>query len=824
MQALLNDLWHFGRMLRRAPGFTITAAGSLALGIAACSAMFSVVNTVLFKPFGFSNPNGVVMFQNVFESGGHGGTASPTEFNWLREQADLVEDAAAYAFESANLSGQTFSEVVQAGRISGNYFKLSGAKPLVGRVILPADDVRGVSKVAVLAHGFWLRRFGADPRVIGNRVSLNGEPHEIIGIMRPDLERGQIAETVLGNGMLEIGEPPDVFLPFRIDPNSREHGHFFNVIGRLRPGFSLEAANARLRAGYRDYARAWPNDFPGRSGFRLQPVENAIVGEVRKPLLILFGAVSLVLLIACVNVASLLMVRATGRRREMAIRVAMGASRGRIIRQLLTESLMLSAAGSILGLAAGYAIIRFLLGLGAGNIPRIGMGGSQVSLDWRVAAFVLGLTLLTALLFGLVPAWEARRSSWSDNLKAGGAGSTASPSRRRARNFLVIAQTALALVLLTGAALLIRTFVALRDVNPGFEARNIVTMRTSFNGPPFDGTPAEVARAIKEGLRRLRLSPAVSAAAVTCCLPLEDRFGRTFRIAGRPVGEGSQGAAAWTIVTPDYFEAFEIKALRGRVFAEQDEQGPPSIVINQALARRYWPDGEPLKGQILIGREPARQVIGIVTDVRDKVLREEPVPNMYVLPGPTSGLGLPIPWAWVIRVRPGPAGIPAELVRSFQNDVKIATGGLPVARVRTMSQIRANSMAADSFSMYVLTIFACSGLLLAMTGIYGSMAFSVAQRTQEISMRIALGAAPGLIRNHVVFQGMKLALAGVVCGVAAAFGLTRVMAGFLFGVEPLDPLVFFSAPIILLGATLAAAWIPARRASRVDPMQALRRE
>lgn len=820
METFFKDLLHSARSLRTAPVFTATIIGSLAIGIAACTALFSVVNAVLLKPLAFSEAERVVMFQNVFDGGGHGGTASPTEFNWWREQKGTFEEVAAYSLESANLVVQAESEVIQVERISGNFFNLSGTSPLHGRTLSRGDDIVGAPPVVVLAYGFWRRRFGSDPLAIGRRLSLNGVTHEVVGIMRPEFAEGQIAETVLGNGDVEAGGgTPDLYLPIRIDPNSADHGHFFNVIGRLTTGVSLAAANAHLRTSYAEYARKWPNDFPGRIGFRLQPIAEAIVGGVRKPLLILLAAVSFVLLIACVNAAGLLMSRAAARRREMATRLALGASRGRIVRQLLTESLLLSVAGGLLGLALGYTVIRAVLDFGTGNIPRIGTAGSQVNLDWRVFAFTLGVTMLTAILFGLFPAVQASRG---DGLNVRGRGEL---PQYRARALMVTAQIALSLVLLTGAALLIRTVVALNNVNPGFDWQGILTMRTTFADPSFRN-PADVGRAMHEGLRRVRLLPAVHAAAITCCLPLEDRFGRTFRIVGRPEGDaGSRGGAAWTVVSTDFFAALGIRALRGRVFTNHDEHsGLGVIVINQALAKRFWPDGDPLSGLIIIGREAPRRVIGIVNDIRDKFLRQEPVPTMYVLPTVESGLALPIAWAWVVRTRSVENGVPADLRLAIQNELRIATGGLPIGRVLTMDQIKRNSIGTEKFNMLVLSLFASSGLFLAAIGIYGFMALSVARRRQEIGIRLALGAEPRDIRNEVMLQGLRVALGGLIVGSLAAFGLTRIMAGFLYGVEAADSFVFFSTPMILLGVAIVAVWIPALRASRIDPIQSLRHE
>jgi predicted permease len=820
MDAFLKDLKHSVRMFLRTPSFTIAAIAALALGIAANTAIFSVVNTVLLKPFAYADPERIVMFQNMLQQGGLGGTASPTEFNWWRQQTTTVQDVSAYSlFDVVNLTGEAFPEQLQVMRVSADFFRLCGANALHGRTFTAEDDLLNAPKTVVLAYAFWQRHFGGDSQVIGRRMTLNGERYEIIGVPGFNLQNGQVSEMMLGNGDITIEEPPDVYIPFQVDPNSAERGHYFNVAGRLQPGVTLAEANAQLQASYQGYARKWPDDMRGRAGFRVQPLQDAIVGGVRNSLLILLGAVVFVLLIACANVANLLLARATGRKREIAIRAAVGAGRGRIVRQLLTESVVLSVAGGMLGVAAGYAGIRGLLTLSPGNIPRIGLGGSNLSLDRRVLGFTLALSMLTGILFGLVPALQSSRADLSSTLKESSNRSGTGLRQSKTRALLVITEIALALVLLIGAALLIRTFIAIRQVNPGFAAHNVLTMRLSLTGPQFEN-PASVTQVIHEGVRRITALPGVEVAATTCCLPLERPGFLTFQIARRPEGPTSRGTAVSTRVSAGYFETFKIPVLRGRTFTERDESGPPAVIINQALAKQFWPDSDPLNDRMMIGQgapafkdDPPRQIVGVVGDVRLR-LNRDPLPTMYF-----TGSALH-PSAWVIRTR----AAPMSLSSAIQNELREASGGLPVARVRTMEEILSRSTAAENFNALVLTIFGGSALLLAAIGIYGLMAYSVGQRAQEIGIRLALGAESSRIRNMVVFQGLRPALAGVVCGLAAAFTLTRLIASFLFGVKPWDPLVFFVVPATLVVVALAAVWLPAMRASRVDPIHALRCE
>jgi len=820
MDIFLRDLKHSACMFLRTPSFTIAAIAALALGIGTNTAMFSVVNTVLLKPLAFSDPERVVVFEKKYRQGGTSDTASPSEYNFWRQQTQAFQDVSAYAFNVANLTGESFPEQIQTTRASANFFRLCGADILYGRTYTAEEDLPRAPKTAVLAYSFWQRRFGGDPHVLGKRMTLSGERYEIMGVAGPNLK-------------IEINEPPDVYVPFQLDPIREDHGHYFTVIGRLKPGVTLAAGNAQMQTVFAEFRRKYaiPLD-DSKTGFGVEPLQDAMVGDVRESLLILVGAVSFVLLIACANVANLLLARATGRKREMAIRLAVGSGRGRIVRQLLAESVTLALAGGGLGLAVGYAGIRAILSVSPGNIPRIGLQGASVGLDWRVSGFTMGLSILTGILFGLWPALQTSRVDLSSTLKESSNRSGTGLRHNKTRALLVTTEIALALVLLVGAALLIRTFIAIRHVNPGFDARNVLTMRMSLTGPQF-AKAADVAQLFREGLRRLRGLPGVDVAGGACSVPLEGGYGLPFQIPGRPEGPTSKGDAHWTIVSAGYFETFRIPVLRGRTFTERDDSGPPVVIINQALAKQFWPNSDPLADRMTIGHgvgpafkdEPPRQIIGVVGNVRADALNHNPEPNMYVLPaqitdGENTLVSQISPWAWVIRTRVAPM----SLSSAIQNELREASRGLPVAGIRTMEETISRSTAAENFNMLVLTIFGCSALLLAAIGIYGLMAYSVAQRTQEIGIRLALGAGPGSVRNMVIFQGMRLAVAGVVIGLAAAFALTRLIASLLFEVKAWDPMVFSAVPAVLIGVALVAVWLPAMRASRVDPIQALRYE
>ena len=550
-------------------------------------------------------------------------------------------------------------------------------------------------------------------------------------------------------------------------------------------------------------------------------------------LLLLFGAVGFVLLIACANVANLLLARATIRKREMAIRAALGAGRARIIWQLLTESLLLSFAGGVLGLVLGYLGLRALLSINPGDIPRIGENGTGVALDWRVLLFTLVAAVLTGVLFGLVPAFSASRSDLSITLRESGSRTGSGLRHNKARSILVITEMALALILLVGAVLLIRTFGALRGVNPGFDPKNVLTMDMSLTGSRFEKA-AGVDQLERDGRQRVESLPGVVAAAVTCCLPLEGGFDLPFNIEGQAPTEGPyNGGAGWISISPRYFDVFRIPLVKGRAFTDQDSGAAGRVVvINESMTKKFWPKGDALEARIIIGKgvgpefeEPPRQIVGIVGDVRESGLSEPPIPTMYVPIAQVNDGVVALnnrigPINWLVRTKLQPFSVSADI----QRELREASGGLPVAHIRNMQQVVSESTARNDFYMTLLTIFAGVALLLAAIGVYGLMAYSVEQRTQEIGVRMALGASPQQVRRMVVIQGMQLALAGVIIGVGSALGLTRLMSSLLFGVKPWDPGTIVLVAALLSGVTWLATYLPARRASRVDPMVALRYE
>ncbi|MDQ1474357.1 MAG: hypothetical protein QOJ99_5837 [Bryobacterales bacterium] len=819
MDTLLKDLRHALRMFRRSPGFTLAATAALALGIGANTAIFSVVNTVLLKPLSYPDPGRIVQFLNTSPQGSGSG-ASATKFNNWRSQTNVFQDAAAYDGGGAgvNVTGGSYPEQIRAVHVTANYFRLFGAPVMFGRTFTQEEDLPRGGKFLVLSYGLWKRRFGGDSQILGKSIDLSGDPHTIIGVIGRDFDTDPVA---------------DAWLPFQFDPNSDDQAHYFNAAARLKPGVTLAHANEQMKLASAEFHRRYPRT-NAKQGFAVEPLSDRIVRNVKSSLLILTGAVSFVLLIACANVANLMLVRATGRKREIAIRAALGAGRGRIIRQLLTESVLLFLAGGAAGLLVGIIGVRALLAVNPGNIPRIGENGTSVALDWHVCLFTIGVSLLTGILFGLIPALGVSRADLSSTIKESGSRTGTGLRHNKTRSALVVSEMALALVLLCGAALLIRTFIALRTVDPGFKPHNVLTMKISLSGPRFQKT-AGVAELLRNVTEHINALPGVVTAGASCCLPLEGGFGLPFLIEGRALAAGEQdhGGSGYIPMAPGFFEAFKIPVLRGRSFSFRDDgASPPVAIINEVMARRFWPKGDPLTDRVVIGKgvgpefeDAPRQIIGVVGNIRDGGLNEEPGPTIYIptmqMPDGLTALNSRVSSTnFIVRTRVDPY----SLSRPIREELQKASGGLPVAQIRSMEDVVSRSTARADFNMLLLTVFGCSALLLAAIGIYGLMAYTVQQGTQEIGIRMALGAGRSGVRNMIVLQGMRLVWAGAVLGLIAAFALTRLIASFLFGVKAWDPLVFISVPLILSAVALIAVWLPARRATKVDPMHALRYE
>ena len=822
METFFRDLRQSLRMFAQSPAFTLAAVAALTLGIGANTAIFSVVNAVLLKPVAIQDPDRVVVFMNVSPRG-RGAGASPAKFVHYRQQDQVVQDVAAFNIGVMNFTGSGFPEQLRSGRVSADFFKLTAPPMIQGRAFLPEEDRPNGPRVAILSKRLWETRFNSDPNLTGKSISLGGEPYTIVG--------------VLGDfDFREFGLTPQVWTLFQFAPNTTDQLHYFQVIGRLKPGVTLQQADSRLSASAVDYRQKFPN-FGPQNSFGVRPIRDVIVGDqTRQSLLIYGGAVSLVLLIACANVANLLLVRATGRRREIAIRAAIGGSRRRIIRQLLTESVVLSLAGGLLGLFVGWAGIRALLSVNTAGLPRVGENGANVGLDWMVVAFTVGVSLATGLIFGLIPALQSSKTDLTTTLKESAGRSGTGFRQNKVRSALVVIEVALALVLLIGSALLIRTAVALGRVDPGFDTHNVLTLKMSLKGVQYEKAEA-VEQVVRNGVEKLRAIPGVENASATCCVPLEGGYGLPFRIVGRPLGADAQGpfhgGGGWMTVSPGYFEVFKIPVRKGRTFNERDTSASaPVVLINEAMARQYWPNADPLADRIVIGKggmrefatEGDRQIIGVIADIKSNGLDTEPQPQMWIpqaqVPDAANALNVGLtPISWIIRTQLAPQ----SLSQTIQEQLQQATG-LPVTDVRSMDEIAARSVSRQKFNMWVMTVFGGCALLLAAIGIYGLMAYSVEQRTQEIGIRLALGAQASQVRKMVVSQGMILALVGVAIGLGAAFGLARLITTFLYGVTAKDPLVFVGVPILLSAVAFFAVYLPARRASKVDPLIALRYE
>jgi putative ABC transport system permease protein len=819
MESFLQDLKQSLRMFWQSRGFTAAAVAALALGIGTNTAIFSVVNAVLLKPLQFLDPDQLVMVQTTFPTGASSG-ASPAKFQHFREQADVLRDVAAFNTGVVNYTGGAFPEQLRSGRVSLDFFKLFGARTVIGRTFTPDEDRPDGPKATILSFATWAQRFDRDPNVLGKTISLSGTPHVIVGVLDGT------------TSFEELLTPPDVWIAFQLDPNTSSQGHYFQSAGRLAPGVTIDQAKARLQLSADAYRRKYPDALPANQGFGAQPIRDALVTNVRTSLLVLVGAVAFVLLIACANVANLLLVRATARRREIAVRAAIGAGRGRLVRQLLTESVVLSVTGGILGSILGVIGIRALLAVNTANLPRIGAEGSLVGVDWRVLGFTLLVSVGTGILFGLLPALQSSRTDLSATLKENGGRSGTGFRQNKARSFLVVIEVSLAIVLLIGSALLIRTSLALGRVEPGFDASQVLTMRMSLTGPRFLKSEG-VETLVRNGVERVKTVPGVAAASATCCVPLQGGYGLPFVIAGRPLEGPSHGGGGWVTVSPGYFDVFKIPVKRGRDFTERDgANAQPVVIINEAMARRFWEKADPLTDRLIIGRnvmkefagERERQIVGVVGDVRAGGLRNDPGPMMYVpqaqLPDAANALNVGLtPLAWVIRTQVEPQAVSAAVQEELRQ-----SAGLPVSNVRTMDEVVTLSTSRERFNMLMMTVFGGSALLLAAIGIYGLMAYSVEQRTQEIGIRLALGAPVSQVKNMVIRQGMILAIVGVGIGLAAAWMLARFVEGFLFGVQARDPIVFVGVPLILTTIALIAVWLPARRASRIDPIIALRYE
>jgi putative ABC transport system permease protein len=817
------DVRHSFRTLIKSPGFTTVAILALALGIGANTAIFSVIDRVLLRPLPFPDSERIMRVQRHYPSGDQPSISVPKFMAWKKSHA--FQSMAAYDFGSvgANLGSGDRPNPVNAMHATAGFFDVFGVKPMLGRTFSAQEDLPNAGRFAVLTYNLWKDRLGADREIAGKAILLNSQAYTVTGVLpewyQPD-------------------PPTDLYFPEQFDPASNNQGNIYFVAGRLASGASIDSAQAELKVIVDRFRASFPDFNDKTETVGVLPLRVAIGGEVQLALLILGGAVLFVLLMACANVANLLLARAAGRQREMAIRTAVGASRGRIVRQLLTESLILALAGGVAGLAFGAAGIRMLLAFSPGNIPRVNdpehPAAALSLLDWRALAFLFAITLLTGILFGLLPAIRVSRLDVNSALKESSSRSGTGLKNNRIRALLVIGEVAVAIILLTGAALMIRTFAGLRSARSGLDPTNVLTMQTALSGARYEST-TQVENTVRQATERVEGLPGVEFAAAALVIPMQGTaIDLPFTIEGRAPANGKyEGDEQWRFVSPHYFEALRIPLLRGRTFDPRDTgKSEHVVIINEAFAKKYWAKGDPLGQLMMIGQglgpdfaEGPRHIVGIVGSVTESGLSNGMVPAMYIPEGQvTDGLtklaNSLLPMSWVIRTKTDPLAAASSIRHEFE----ALDGQLTPSKIRTMETLIADSTTRENFNTLLLTVFAAVALLLAAVGIYGLMSYSVEQRTQEIGIRMALGAGRGEMMKMILGQGMRLVLVGVAIGLAAAFGLMRLLGSLLFGVKATDPLTFAAVAITLSAVALLAAFVPAQRATRVDPTTALRQE
>jgi predicted permease len=742
---------------------------------------------------------------------------------WHKNQT-AFEAMAAYdeAGPGFTLTGSGAPERIKAMHASQEYFRVFGVSPILGRTFRPEEDVPNGPRVAVVSNGLWKTRFGSDATVIGRALLLNGAPYTVIGVLPAEF----------------LSDPAaDIWIPLQPDPNSANQGNYLAVAARLKPGVTLSTANAQLKIIGEQFRRQSPKWMDKNETVSARPMQQEKVGDVRPALLVLFGAVGFVLLIACANVANLLLARAASRQKEIAVRTALGASRWRVIRMLLSESVLLGGVAGLLGLFLGLAGVRALLAVSPGDLPRINeisKASTTAMIDWRVLAFTVSAAVATGILFGLFPALQLSKPDLNSTLKESSGRGATGYGHNRARALLVVTEIALAVVLVVGAALLVQTFLSLRAVRPGFDPHNVLTLQIPMGNVQLQ-TTAAVERFNSVAVQRVEAIPGVIAAAPALVLPISGiSIDLPFNVEGQPPRAGLySGDEFWNAVGPHFFRALKIPLVRGREFTEGD--GPNSarvLIVDETFVKRYLAKADPIGQQVTIARglgpefsEPTRTIVGVVGDVRQENLGSPIEAHMYIPMSQITdrltawGFQL-VPSVWVVRTQ----SEPMALARSVQREIMSVNGEVAVAEIRTMEQIVSKSLARSNFTMLLLTTFAAIALALAAVGIYGVMSYAVSQRRHEIGIRMALGANRHKVLRMVVWNGLRLAGTGVAIGIAGALSLTRLITSMLFGVRPTDPATFAGVAGALVAVALLATWAPAWRATQVDPVIALRYE
>lgn len=819
MGALSQDLRYGFRVMRKSPGFVIIAVLALALGTGTNTAIFSLVNALLLRPINYENPDRLTMVWEKSVKRGFGQVpTSVPNFADLKTNNQTFEDLGAFTDSSFNLTGAAEPEKVMGVKVSATLLSLLGRPPLKGRLFLAGEDQPQASHVLILSHHLWQRSFGSNPNLVGQTVALNGESYTVVGIMPPDFRFPPAFSATVASSQYTTPDA-DLWVPLTIEavPPPRE-ARFLYMVGRLKPGVSATAAQAEMNV----IASRLQKEYPAADAdmeVDVIPLREQVTGDIRPALLVLFGAVGCVLLIACANVANLLLAKASGRQKEVAIRIALGATRLRIIQQLLTESLLLSVIGGLLGSIIGILAVRYLIAFTPANVPK----PDNIGIDAPVLLFTLFLAVFTSFIFGLVPAIQASKSDLNETLKEGGRGNSGSAKQNRVRSLLVVVEVALALVLLIGAGLMIKSFVRLQNVNPGFNPENLITLELQLPEKKY-GEKEQQAALQQQLVQRLVDIPGVQSAAAVNNLPFSGtELNNSVTIEGRPpvVNANERPRAFFRDISPNYFQAMGIPMRQGRPFADSDKKDAPAVVIiNEAAARRFFPNEDPLGKRFKRGRAesqfPWLMVVGIVGGVSHTTLGLPSQPEVY-LPfqqSPDAIITL------VARTKSDPRGLAATVRREVSNVDK----DLPVSNLKFMDEIVAGTVSQPRVYALLLGIFAILALVLAAIGIYGVISYSVTQRTHEIGIRMALGAQTRDVLALVIKQGMALALVGVFFGLLASLALTRVLSSQLYGISSTDPVTFTGISLLLMLVAIIACYIPALRATRLSPMIAVRYE
>lgn len=823
MTSVLQDIRYSYRAAVKSPGFTLVALLTLALGIGATSSIFSIVNAVLLRPLPFREADRLITITNDFtgQNVSHLGVSAP-EFFEYREQSQIFENVAAVTPIMTNLTGVGQPERIRYCMASPAYFLMLGVEPALGRCFVPEDEQPGINEITVISYNMWQRRFGGDLSIIGKALILDDDLYTVVGVLPRNFQAPGVGSGPEIDSWAPAGWRADPFPP----PLRMDRQMMRTVIARLKEGVSLEQAQVEMNVIASRLQREYPDQYQDNAGWKIviNPLQDEVVGNVAPTLLMLLGAVGFVLLIVCANVAGLTLVRATARRKEVAIRVALGATRARLIRQFLTEAILLSVAGGALGLALAFYGVKALVGLSPISLPRLG----EIRADGQMIFFTLLISILVGVIFGIAPAFTASKAELNETLKETSRGGSTGPRGNRMRSLLVAFELALAFVLLIGAGLLIRSFWEMQKVAPGFDPRNVLTMGMwlPYANRPDTGKylrPDQRLAFYEQVLHRVEAVPSVQSAALVSAIPLSgEKMDRVFTVEGQEAqSPGDVAQADAQVITPNYFQTLGATLLRGRYFLEQDDAKSPRVaIVNETLARRFWPGENPLGKRLKFGPQhspaPWIVIIGVVSDIKSTGLDLATPDEIYL-----SYLQIPLQYAYLVVKTPSTV---AGLGDVLQNEVRRVDSDQPVYNISSLEEIMLTAASRRRFSMLLVAIFAAAALVLAAIGIYGVVSYTVSHRSHEIGIRMAMGAQPRQVINLILGQAITLVIIGLAVGLGAALVLTRFLAGFLFGIKPADPVTFVAISAVLMAVALMASYIPARRAAKVDPAIALRYE